>query len=236
MPRTRADYVSLMEHALGAVPDSRHTLADTLNDAGRALFDAHEWSWRQRTAGVDFVASQTYITLPTGCGQIISAERVGGTGRAPVRLTSLADIIRLRNTSENAGTSWHLATDFGVDQTGVTVLATQDRAAIYPTPAANESGAIELTYRLDWTVLDDDTDVPNMPASHERALVLLSRAFAIHLEDQEAAFEDEAFQAELDRLIDRDGGRQVDYGTYSGPRIGSERGVIDYPHDTISLP
>lgn len=237
MPRrTTKDYLDLMEHGLGKTPATGHKLIDTLNDAGRALMTLHQWGWRiAPSTFLPVTVGQSWVDLPDDFGQVLSLEGFGSRGLT-VKQTSIAHIQRLRSsTIYDQAVTWisFEASDLPVtDESG----QRHKRAEIWPTPT-EDTPDIQFSYRRAWFELDenDTTRVPAIPIEYERALLLLARAYALGVEDQVEADETRQAQAEIDRLIREDAGRQVNMGQplHSVRTAGM---TYQYPHHPVTGP
>lgn len=220
---TLADHISLMKHALGKTPDSRHNLYETFNRAGRALTNAHAWSWRNRTANVAATASQAYITVPSDVGTVRSAYLSSMTGSySKVCLTTIEDILRMRQDNGSGftgGGDFFMSWESWVDQAATTSQIIK-RFQVFPTPTANNEPTVTIAYQAVWTEFPTDgtggTRLPNIDLQFEHALILMARAFSVHIENQQAALEDAAVVAEIERLKMLDGPRQWDIGPMTG--------------------
>jgi hypothetical protein len=170
-----------MEHALGRTPDSRNLLLATFNRAGRRLFTARGWTWRIRgPVPLAVTADETVIQMPADFDRICTLS----APREDVEIVSLDYIMQLRR-EEYAGTRWYLYLPKWEDNAGGEPVR---NALIYPTPTTTGTPALEMTYYRKWpTFTADQTDrIPPIPESFEHLLVLLARAFARTLEDDDA--------------------------------------------------
>lgn len=80
MARTVNDYISLMSHALGKTPDSRHALIDTFNDAARYVFEYRPWAFRK--TGPRYLSMVSDISISTAdyseSGSTYTITKTGG--------------------------------------------------------------------------------------------------------------------------------------------------------------
>lgn len=236
MPRTLNDYLGLMRHGLGKTPDSRHSLLQTFNDAGRALFSLaegephfHEWSWTTRF-GVPFTlpgGMVDTVELPADFGAIIGINFENATVGV-INPTDLAHLTRLRRNETSDPLRIFVAFDVGQQQPNGSTPP-RKVAAFWPRRETELSG-ITMSYRRTWVdMLENDLNrYPDIPAEFERLLVCLSRAYAVHTEDQADAHEDTEVVNELARLVRVDGGKQVNFGppTHSVRRAAAARGAV----------
>ncbi len=214
--RTTQDYLDMMAHALGKTPDSRHKLINTLNDAGRALVNSHEWTWKTRAGKVlELVANQDYIDLPDDFGAVISVTSVGGSPIV-IHQTTVEDIANRRSWDNFDSLNLFIAFNVGgeglTDEDGVS----ENRALLWPTPQTARSD-LRLSYRTRWVDLEaEDPDrVPVIPRDWERSLMLFANAFAWDTENKANPYENEALfgaTGEIQRLILLDAGKQSDQG------------------------
>src|SRR5688572_30740696 len=101
-----SDYISLMKHCLGKVPDSRHSLYETFNRAGRQLFTEWDWGWLSGgPVDIKAVADQNWIKLPPDFSAIqeayIDRESDSSGSYSNVILATLDDITRRRQSYQN---------------------------------------------------------------------------------------------------------------------------------------
>jgi len=235
--RTTGNYLDLMRHALGKTPDSRHSLIQTLNDAGHALVASHMWSWRVAPPTIiPILADQTFVTLPEDFGQAVDLS-IDNSQTLRIVQTSIQDIQRRRSWGQFDALVLFITFD-----TADAVVTDDEnlrhrRAEIYPAQSADRAD-VTLVYRRGWVDLDEnDTGrVPAIPRNFERALVLFARSFAVDIENQIDPYENMALfgaNGEIERLKREDAGRQVDYGRPLHDVLARGRGVR-YPHRRIT--
>lgn len=221
MPRTVTDYLNLMRHGLGKTPDARHSLINDFNDAGRALFTAaegnpwyHSWSWLVRDK-VPFTVPGGLVEeveLPEDFGSLVALE-FDNTFIGHVETITAAGLAQMRRHPGSIDAlRLYICFDVGKKQATKTSVP-KTVAAFWPPRDAAQTG-ISLTYRRAWVDMttNDGSAIPDIPPDYERLLMLMSRAYAIHLEDQTAAFEDEQVKAEINALAISDSGRQPNKG------------------------
>lgn len=237
MRRTVTNYIDLMKHALGKTPDARHDLGHTFNDAGRALVNAHPWSWRTRSSvPVTLIAGQQYATLPEDFGEIVDVSATYSQ-TITVQQTSLADLNRRRSFGQYDAMILFVAFEDGYDGPTDTDGTQQNRMQVYPTPAADRSDIL-ITYRAKWIDQDQTNGnrVPNIPRDWERSLILFARSFAVDIENQVDPYENQALYGptgEVQRLIVADAGRQTNHGRPLHNVLSAGRGGY-YPHRRIT--
>lgn len=230
---TAQDLYQTVVHALGRIPRQGNDVWHAINQAGRALMRAHPWNWREvGPVEIPVVEGVDHVVLPDDFDTLTSASIPGNT-LADVSITTFGEIIRLRRavaTLQGASSRLWMAFPLYEDDENLTKDG-RWIAAIYPTPLTTGEPTIAVTYRKRWRDLwsDDPKALPNIPRNAERALVLLARAYAIHLEDQQQALEDAAYVAELETLKTHDGMIVENYGPMSGG-AGRFRSMIPDPY------
>ena len=214
--RNVQSYLDLMRHALGKVPNSRHVIIDTFNDAGRAMVNAHGWSWRNRPpANLLIRAGDTTVLLPADFGELISME-ISDSVEFRVIPTSVADIEHRRAVAIFDSLTIWMAFDVGASQVTRDQPANSKVAEIYPAQESDRTD-VRLHYRATWIdcTAADTKRVPNIPRDWERSLVLFSRAFVQDIENQQDPYENQALfgpNGEIARLKRADASTQVDLG------------------------
>jgi hypothetical protein len=211
---------SLMEHAVGATPDSRHNLYETLNRAGRFCTDYALWSWRLAgPVALTVQADEKFVALPSDFGRVHTITSPSG-GVDSVVETSLGEILQLHADAIHLlDGRWHInVPPFTViDQGSGTALP---RAMLYPTPTSTGSPQLELTYYRRWiNVATDGTQDslrPALPDDFEDALVNLCRGYCIDLQDQADSLEYTRAIRELERLKTTDFTTQTAHGPMRG--------------------
>ena len=119
---------------------------------------------------VDFTLQPYSVDLPDDTRDIIAIQGTGAT-RNRVTLTSLAEVLRVR---EDAGTNdahWYAAISYvGTPPTPILEIA--------PGSSSNSAGALRMFYRSRWARLTTDSTTVDVPEYIEPLLVGLVRAFA----------------------------------------------------------
>lgn len=172
-------YIGVAEQAAGRRLDARTDSVEVVNDAGHHLVAMHSWPWLERpSVALDFVADQNYVTLPSDFSQLIGRGIVGvRTTRVAVTFTTLPDLELRRQATESVDDNYYVALEYAT-QANTASNPAGARLAVWPTPSANSTGALQCSYRAGWIRLDDAEDVPNVPANVEYLLVEIVRAFA----------------------------------------------------------
>ncbi len=176
MVLTIQDALGHIEDALGG-PLVNLDPHDVLNEAGRVLLSLREWNWAKRPpTGLAFVAAQTWIALPADFGSIVSLTPANGLARAVQQTTSL-EVQRYRSLLSMVPSYVYFVAVAHAPE-AVTGIP-KPRLEVYPTPGANEAGALQLVYRARWVDLSEDQDdlVP-VPDWIESLYVQLVRATA----------------------------------------------------------
>lgn len=212
--RTATQLISMMEHAIGATPDSRHSLWDTLNEAGRALTMYHEWTWRQEAFyDVEFTAGQMAFDLPSDFAGIRAARSPFNNPQTYIVVTP-EELLEKRSLVTGPGAVYWLAFSTHTLDSGLVV----PRGLIHPLPSAEDDPPLTILYRRGWYELAEasPSEKPRIPAEFERALVLMARAFAVEYQTQRPAMENVSVMAELQRLRNEDISRQREAGKLTG--------------------
>ncbi len=252
MPLTHQRYIDYMTHGLGKIPDPRHLLAETLNDAGRAVFTAgqsapyyHRWSWLVKENTQLFIPKTSdFAELPADFGSILAVEeeqRVVGS----VQLTGIAHILQLRADITVSPLTLWLAFDVGGIQQNKNSPPIK-HVAVYPQQDSDRTD-IRMSYSRTWVNLDfdattgalkDPNAVPNIPPEWERLLKLNAMRFALEIENETTSSYEEMFAKELQRLVSFDSSRQSIYGRPLHSVIDRAKGSrgYQYPHRGITRP
>ena len=200
MPRTHGQIVSLMEHGLGRLPDPRHDLWATYNDAGRRLLTAYAWRWASKAATVPVAPAALTTALPTDVGTLRFIGREANTAGQPLILVEPEELEAARRSGVlPSGKQW------------VAMVGAGTSATFAPTlewwPQIGPTGFNTVVrYQARWAEVTSaqSAQYPAIDPEWERALVLLARAMAGQVENQTAGLEDELYQAEVRRLIELD--------------------------------
>lgn len=150
---------ALVTHALDGDPVGR-TAIDLANDAGRLLFGARGWRWLDGAmVELDFTADQDYVALPADFRSMVTLDHVDAANGF-FKPTSLDELSRLRSLDPIAGPPFYGAITHDLSSPGEPGA----RISIYPTPGANTSPALRLTYKRGWA------DYPS-PANSTEAIL-----------------------------------------------------------------
>lgn len=236
MSITYASLKNYVKHALAGDPASDIDYSNIINEAGRYLYNCHQWKFRERPpATVNFVASQAYVELPEDFGELVSYTMTSGLTRG-LQLTTFRELAQLQ-ASDVSASDYFWAAISHPEQTQDSKDMPKPRLEIWPTPTSSETGAITIWYRAEWLELEDDADKANVPKWAVSLLTILVRTFAQGYEEEGLIERLNAFEgsAILDRFRAKDGMIQPDYGPLGVGAVGSgATGRI--PWDTISDP
>lgn len=201
-------YIEMMTHALGKTPDARHSLWETLNQAGRALWTAgmrqpflHEWSWTQRVDKViEIPASVDQVVLPRDFGSYRSV-RLASTASGQVIVIDQDEMQEKRSLLSAPSLNLYLCFDSPPVQfqgTGPSRATMQ----VYPAQEAARTD-LRMTYRSQWPEIDvnDAGATPPFDPDFERLFMMISRGFAFETENRRDPFESGPLAAELERLV-----------------------------------
>lgn len=235
MTLTNKQLKGYVQLAVGGDPSTTPSItadervAQIINHAGEHLY-TRAWRFRERTAkDLGTTASQSYITLPSDVGEIITVEPVNSWSNS----LSFVDPATFERVS-NEGVSPELSY--------LVTLVYKDNNPtldIYPTPAATDADAFQIRYRARWVELTDETvdltTVIGVATYVEALLVEYVRAIAEGGEDgttqQRLMAVDGGIM--LDRALRKDGTLQPDYGSL--PSSGYSGGQ-SYAAGTVSAP
>jgi hypothetical protein len=239
MTLTNKQLKGYVQLAVGGDPSTTPSItadervAQIINHAGEHLY-TRAWRFRERTAkDLGTTASQSYITLPSDVGEIITVEPVNSWSNS----LSFVDPATFERVS-NEGVSPELSY--------LVTLVYKDNNPtldIYPTPAATDADAFQIRYRARWVELTiptgansvDDTTAVGVATYVEGLLIEYVRAIAEGGEDgttQQRLMEvDNGIM--LDRALRKDGTLQPDYGSLPSSRYS---GGQSYAAGTVSAP
>ena len=204
-------------------------ISQIINHAGEHLY-TRAWRFRERTAqDLGTTASQSYITLPSDVGEIITVEPVNSWS-ASLSFVDPATFERVSNEGVAPELSYL-----------VTLVYKDNNPTldIYPTPASTDADAFQVRYRARWVELTTEsielgTEV-GIATYVEALLIEYVRAIAEGGEDGTTQQRLMAIDAGilLDRALRKDGTLQPDYGSL--PSSGFHGGQA-YAAGTVSAP
>ena len=212
---TLAQHLDLIRHGLGAAPDSRHNLYETFNRAGRELCGFTRWSWlKVLDASVLVSTGAKVATLPADFEELLAARRKDGFG---LRIVSEVELSRLRDISNlGAPNTWCPHVCFVPTWTFNDAGVTAKQLQLSDAPASDTE--IQLDYYRGWIEMaaGDANKVPRVPPEWEDALATLALGFAKRRQDEGEPVEIAQAMADLERLRQRDGSRQLVHGRVRG--------------------
>lgn len=178
MALTLAQLKAKARHAIAGIPSAAIDETETVNEAGRYLYQCHDWNFRQRPpVEVSFVDGQSYVDLPAECGEITAIALNGLT--KDIQWTTPQTLAEMR--------------DIGLTPAGFVYWATitkpvdddvKARLELYPTPG---TGTLSIWYLADWMDLSQDTDIAAVRPFVEALLVQYCRAFLAGYEEHDTA-------------------------------------------------
>lgn len=240
MPRrTLLDLVGVVEHQLGSAPATGFTSTQLVNDAMRELCSVHAWKWRNGGPyTLSLVADQSYVELPADFGELNSLTYPGTLLKA-MTPTSMAQLQRMRATTVlspryqyfYAINTGRIDDDFPED--GLTIQVIE----LYPTPTESVTDALTITYLRDVPELTDNGDIPMVPEWLEHCLVLLCRAKASVIEDDDPNCPSlQEYNRVLKSMIARDSRSQTRYGIMRGGLYADADGLDPFYPSSIGDP
>lgn len=232
-----------LTHAIGGLPATVLTDAATtarlwVNEAGQLLVNAHPWKFLERPpTTLDFTAAQEYVSLPSDFSKLLACAATSTTGR-PFCLTDFQSIVQYRSAALQT-----IGGVFGAivhpTQAAANAAPPVPRIELYPTPSANVTAALRISYRAGWMVLVNDSDAANIPAHLEPLLAAIVRAHARDL-DEDTPGEN------LSRILDggvmfrnamqADASVQPEYGPLEGGAVLQADPLPMVQYDTVPDP
>lgn len=217
--RTFAEYKAAVTHALGGEPAAGFTTAQIVNDALLHLGSMYSWKWRRGgPVTLSLTADQPYVELPLDFGELESLTYPGSVQKAMIP-TTMSQIQQLRaSESTPVGYIFYYAINTGESDAAYPELGLGlSLIELYPTPRADEPGALTIVYRRDLPKLVNDDDIPMIPEWMDWALVLLCRAKAHIIEDDDPnSASMVAFDKEITNHFQRDSMSQRRLGVMRG--------------------
>lgn len=241
MAITGSTALRYIKHVLGdTTPSAELGAMSVLNQAGSWFYDTYDWRFKIRPpATCDITASQSYITLPTDFGEMVGQPHATSPNGFYVRMTTMADIARLRRVSQPSGFGFYAAIAYTA--TSGTTPPTP-RLEIWPTQSTTTAGGLTLNYKACWAPVSDDDTTLSVPVYAEGLFLMVARAFAQGYEDHEV----EAHESRLARIREgivwracelRDSGEQTEYGLGDpGPAAGDDIGLPNMDYVPITTP
>lgn len=123
------------------------------------------------SSNVEYTLQPYSIDLPDDTRDIIAIQGTGGSLSARVTLTSLAEVLRVREELTTNDQHWYAALSYvGSPPTPILEIA--------PGAGSNSTGALRMFYRARWARLSTDSTAVDVPTFIEPLLVQVVRAFA----------------------------------------------------------
>lgn len=209
-----------MKHGLDEADMSASlSMLATANQAGQFLADAYDWRWKIRPpATLTAVDGQNYILFPSDfSGLLCPPQGIPGGVSYMLGLTTMEEIARFRKgTMPGAPTAGFYAAVAYQARSGTTPPL--PRLELWPTPDSTTAGAIaHLYYRASWEPLTSAGQTVALPPYMEALYLMVARAFAQGLEDEDAGHLEDRLQKLMTGALwiactTRDAGEQSDYG------------------------
>lgn len=219
---TVAQFIASMDHCLGRTAKAEVPALVSFNQAGRHLFDAHDWAWRFSECTVRAVAGQTTIELPMDFGDCLTC-RVSNSGAGVVSVVGSQRFAEIAGGND-VSPGGYVAT-FGTAAPVVgEVGPLRPVVRIYPTPVSDGVPTLRIAYQRRWVDVTEPgaAAVPPIPPEFERALELMARQMHA-VKNRALTDQDKAERAELQAELDQRRGADCER---RGP-IGKLRGPLD---------
>lgn len=240
--RSGQDYINLMRHALGKVPDSRLDLWAALNDSGRKLYTCaevkpwfHTWTWAVRVnQTISVPANEPRFRLEDNFGEVLDVDYASSqTGK--VVIVGPEELARLRRSQITPTAVMYVCFDRGSAQKNRAQPMPRE-AEVWPVQSARVD--LRLTSQQMWRELDSGSpnDLPLIPVEWEALLVLIARSWAWKLANSSTLADEAEIPAEIDRLVTFDTNKQTFVGRPNHSVMASARrsGRMQYPHARIT--
>lgn len=219
MTLTVAQATAHIEHRLAGKAGDPYSGTWLVNNTGLWLTAAHPWRWlKSKTATLDTVAGQDYITLPSDVRSVVEIQPTDGRTRF-FTLTTEDQLLKFRTE----GTSSNLHTWGAVTHKAATDGAPSLVLDIWPTPTESSSDFYRVTYQRGWTRVTTDSDYVDIPEWMEPLFVAAVREMAVGLEEEDSAgvpsyarLEAFAQSGFFKRFAAQDGGVSSQLGTIRG--------------------
>ena len=228
---TLAQLQSHVEHALGGTPASQLSTTDIVNQAGRHLY-GYQWNFRLRgPVDITLSANLSSVELPQDMGELVNVYMKDGLTDS-IRLTTLEEVVRTRNTSISTGANYIVTIVWPVANAKATKPPLFE---IAPTPTTSD--VITLSYLSSWTDLTEPSANAPVPSFCESVLIQMVRAFALGYEEENMT--QRLMEVEQSPLfaqaMTHDGMVQPHYGPIMNG-VGTANRNNRLPFDTIANP
>jgi len=173
--------------------------ANTLiNMAGELLTSMQPWTWLRRPiAGLNFVASQEWVALPEDFGELVALDRDNLDGWEWV---GLDDLLEMRYGRQSIAAGYAGAVVTALPPVGSTAPDAA-RIEIFPTPAANVTGALRLAYRARWTPPATESHALKIPGFVDLLYFEILRSVVLGIEEHDNAGVDQRVQTVRGGLV-----------------------------------
>lgn len=208
---TVSQLIGRMTHALGKTPDSRHSLYDSLNQAGRAFYSAamvapwhHDWTWIVKAdITLTIPANAQFVDLPIDFGSPLEVGYETDTAGC-ARIVSQEEMHRARRSVTDPAELIYLCFEVGSSQPNRTA-APRSQVEVWPVDSSERSD-VRISYRRVWPeyTAADGNLIPFYPAEAEELLMLLALSAAYKNEHYQPWPRDADIPAVIDRLVHLD--------------------------------
>lgn len=214
---TFAAVIALMEHACNLNVRPEHDLWNTLNQAGQALFTAHDWPWLMSDPiDVQTVAGVQQVILPDDFDAPIEIVAANGPAQKIDLVSAIEFLRRQQYPMGNASYAFYIKSD-----RSITGGLERKVGLIHPLPESNGQPTLRMVYKRRWVWVSKDTDgqkVIPIPPEFNRAFQLTAQAMAVATEQEDDAPSSYAAEAEAEvsRLAGHEARRQPNRGVLRG--------------------
>jgi hypothetical protein len=175
-----------VHHALMGVVHPDISLRDIVNRAGSLFVGLHPWQWlRRRSAQLDLVQGQTYLTLPSDFQTLTAIEWTNGLVN-DFQPASLRSILSLRHQSRVPQNPTYYDFSWLAPANGQMTQVLE----LSIVPGQSETGAVSIFYDATWAPKYEDSDhlviapVPGMEVLYLEVLRAVARGWE---EDDDAS-------------------------------------------------
>jgi len=248
MAQTLQNLRDHITHALGGAPSTQlpGSTADDVRDsmvnaAGRHLYSMHDWQFKEGPAvAVDFKADQAFVDLPNDFGDLAGYQMTDGLNNG-ISLTEPHHLERLRSSTITVTQHYYWAALSHPGQASREEGQGNPRLEFWPTPSADDAGAVTVVFKRKWMDLEQAAEAANIPWFVENLLMELVRAYSMGWEDEAMGSVSKRLE-EVERGVvckaakEQDGIQQPDFGNMRGGAIMSMYPRYSVPFDPVSGP
>lgn len=194
-------FLDHMEHAAGGKLDPRLLGLDDdyaiLNEAGRYLFDLHEWQFSERPpVTLELTEGQDFVDLPFTFDRL-GALSVSNTLISDVYEVTMERILFLRGSSLTFPFHYFVALTYP-GQATTREQQGNPRLEIWPQPGSDSTaGNLVITFSGGWVEIVDNDQVPSIPKNMEWLLIELVRRLGASYADTSLEFQRMAIMSEV---------------------------------------